>query len=324
MNEEELRALAWAALKKQDIPSVQAVIDALYPILETWWLRAIEDALRRGDLMLGRETISSASLGAIDALSGNTPDGRQRFEIEALLSRTYMRLIEDAVSSYPAEVNEEIQDELDLLLLAAAGHWDLPGGPPSAFSAALISGANFDIGALVAGRIGSRRGDVQVAVQELVRNTMRGLATEEATKKLRELLGLTSMRQWLGFSLDIWAYRWFNLGILEDARKRGYRFFRVINNPPNGPDARTTPFCRHIHGSIIDIDHALAQAQSYVDAAADRKYDAMKAAWPLLETPAANDTSEGAAERAERTLKRLGLPPYHPKCRTVVEPVRRG
>lgn len=317
---------AWDVLKKQDIPGVQAIMDQLYPVLETWWLEAIENALYRGDLLLGREEILAAPLLGINALSNATPDRRQRFEIEELLTNALMCLLDDAVSTFPPAVAQQVEEQSNNLMLLAAAFWGLSGPRSTARPLGLGAGSFADLEALVAGRIGTRRADVRRQVRDLVNNRLRGLeaASRNSVLELRDLLGVTSMRIWLDFTLDAWAYRWFNIGIMDDAGARGFRFFRVINNPPLGPDARTTPFCRHVHGKILDLEEVTLHVERYNDAVLRRDHRSMQTIWPLLTGADANDTSEGAGARFDREFRRLGLPPYHPRCRTIVEPIRRS
>ena len=116
-------------------------------------------------------------------------------------------------------------------------------------------------------------------------------------------------------ALDLWAYRWHSIGSFEGlvAQSGPDKIIIAVNNPPGGPDARTTPFCRWVHGQVISVTQARRQMQGYLAAIAQRDVTAAKAAWPILN---ASDAS-GEGVSFEVSFQRMALPPYHFFCRTV-------
>lgn len=136
-------------------------------------------------------------------------------------------------------------------------------------------------------------------------------------ERARDLIerGRTSLR----LAADLWGYRWFNIGLFEthdaEAGRTGRPLVLVaVNNPPWGPDARTTPFCRWVHDRPVSIQRVRDQISAYFEAQDKGDPKAAKAAWPLLSGKDA--LGDGAA--FETLFEELGLPPYHMRCRTIV------
>lgn len=332
----ELRKEACRCLK-QDIPEVEAVIAALTPILEQWWLDAIEETLRRGDLLLGIEEILAAPLPEIERLSGRTPDGRQRWEIENELMRLLQTQIEQSISSFSAEVAQEVAQGRDNLLAdaALALGLSLESEIMTAIEARLgplRAAAVADLETLMRGRILTRRPEIKAVLERLVRASTAPLAgaspvTAAATAQtlraeLRALLGAASPKSWIPFVADQWSYRWFNIGQFITAREDGFTVFEAFNNPPRGPDSKTTPFCRWIHKRPIGVNKAEDQIRRHVRASLAGDIERQMQNWPLLPSELANDKSPGADQRHALAMQNVGLPPYHARCRTVARPVR--
>jgi len=322
---------------KQDIPEVEAVIAALTPILEQWWLDAIEATLRRGDLLLGIEGITAARLPEIERLVGRTPDGRQRFEIEAELVKLLQTQIEEAVSSFTAAVAQEVEESRDLLLLdaALALGLSLEAETLAAIEAHLgpiRAGAVADLETLMRGRILTRRPEIKTILEKLARasttprasTASAGAAVTALTlrEELRAILGAASPRSWVPFVADQWSYRWFNIGQFMTARDDGFTMFEAFNNPPRGPDAKTTPFCRFIHKRQISVQRAENQIRTHVRHALAGNIKGLMENWPLLPSELTTDRGPGADARHALALQNVGLPPYHARCRTVAIPTR--
>jgi len=124
-------------------------------------------------------------------------------------------------------------------------------------------------------------------------------------------------RTGLKAAADLWGYRWFNLGLLktheaEAARNPSLRLI-AMNNPPFGPDSRTTPFCRWVNGRTISVERAQEQVVDYFSAIDDGDAEAAKAARPLLSASEATGGTGGF----EEVFSELGMPPYHYFCRTL-------
>lgn len=322
---------------KQDIPEVEAVIAALVPRLEQWWVEAIENILRRGDLLLGIEEILANPLTDVERLVGRTPDGRSREEIEAELVRLLQRQIRDAISALPTAIVEEAEEARDTLLQDAALALGLSLTVEQIRAAEarlgpVRAGAVADLQTLMLGRVDTRQGEIRTALQRLAqsrRASAAGLggvspaaAAQSLREELRALLGAASPRQWIPFVADQWSYRWFNIGQFLAARDAGFTLIQAINNPPYGPDVKTTPFCRWVHGRLIDVAGAENQIRRHVRASLAGDIGAVMMNWPLLSSNVAQDETPGGEARFALTFRRLGLPPYHARCRTVAVPFR--
>lgn len=322
---------------KQDIPEVEAIIAALTPRLERWWVEAIEDVLRRGDLLLGVEELIAAPLREIDRLSGRTPDGRTRIDIENELERLMVRQLRDAVTSFAPALAREIEEARDTLLLDAALALGLSLSDErlrviEARIGPLRAGAVQDLQTLMLGRIDTRMPEILESVRSLVRAAVRPStvtpvvgapsAVQSLRDELKAILGASSPRQWVPFVTDQWSYRWFNIGQFISARDSGLTLIRAMNNPPRGPDSKTTAFCRWVHRRVIDIGRAEQQIREHVRASLAGDIDALMANWPLLPSKIAEDKGPTAEASFSLNFRRMGLPPYHARCRTVPVPFR--
>jgi len=125
--------------------------------------------------------------------------------------------------------------------------------------------------------------------------------------RLSELLGGVKAKRWIPETIDLWAYRYFNVGGLLGAAQAGISTI-VAWNPK---DEKTTPFCNWVHGRTLSVSEETATFDRYSRAV--RRGDGAEARglWPIL-----NDARSGGAERFRNEFKRLGLPPYHFRCRT--------
>jgi hypothetical protein len=133
-------------------------------------------------------------------------------------------------------------------------------------------------------------------------------------RRLREILltGRTGIRA----GVDLWAYRWYNIGIVEGAAMHGSEELVIFNNPPSGPDAKTTPFCRWVHGRRITVRKVRQQRDAYLNAIRKGDVVAAKRVWPIL-----HDTQRMSEEEFAAAFEGLSAPPYHFFCRTVLRPL---
>lgn len=326
---------------KQDIPEVEAVIAALVPRLETWWVQAIEDALRQGDLLLGIEELTSAPLPQVEALAGRTIDGRSRPEIEAELVAILERRLRDQVTAFVPRLAQRVEEARDTLLLDAALALGLSLTVEQLVAlerrlGPLRAAAVADLQTLMVGRLDTRRPEIRAALERLARARVRSatgisgprpaaagaVAAQTLREELRALLGAASPRQWIPFVADQWSYRWFNIGQFLAARDAGFTLFRAVNNPPRGPDIKTTPFCRSIHLRLVDVAGAENQIRRHVRQSLGGNVQGLMQNWPLLDPDLVQDDGPAAEARHLLAFRRVGLPPYHARCRTVVQPVR--
>lgn len=130
--------------------------------------------------------------------------------------------------------------------------------------------------------------------------------------------------------VDAWAYRQNSIGVFLAAQAAGVRVL-IARNPL---DDRTTPFCRWVHGKPVSIERAARQVARMREAVEARDRDRMVDAWPMLNlskkamTAARADLRQDRAPGARisdqeiyrRFFLKVGLPPYHWRCRTIVVP----
>jgi hypothetical protein len=158
----------------------------------------------------------------------------------------------------------------------------------------------------------SIRPDFERLVREFLVGSSRGTAAKlSLIARLRELL-LRGRRNVVTLT-DLWAYRWHTIGSFNALAAREGVTIIAFNNPPSGPDTRTTPFCRWVHGKVIEVRRARQQIQAYLSAVAGRDVESAKASWPVLNSQDAS----GEGNSFEVSFRRLSLPPYHFFCRTV-------
>lgn len=111
------------------------------------------------------------------------------------------------------------------------------------------------------------------------------------------------------FVADLWAYRVFNLGGVVGGLQAGATAFEIRNNPPFGPDEKTTSFCRWVHGRLVSAERASTQIRNWRAAVGDGDIEAAAAAWPFVEANAPVETFAAQFET-------VWLPPYHGRCRS--------
>lgn len=125
----------------------------------------------------------------------------------------------------------------------------------------------------------------------------------------------------VGATLDSWAYRWFVIGQFEALDQSGVEIVRIVNNPPFGPDEKTTAFCRWVHGRVKSMRRIRARVQTQIEASLGGDAGALKSNWPFLDPEIARRGSELEFASFFRTA---GLPPYHFGCRDDIEAFRSG
>ena len=126
---------------------------------------------------------------------------------------------------------------------------------------------------------------------------------------------------------DAWAYRAFNLGAYLAAKSTGLEELVAVN--PD--DERTTPFCHWVNGKTIKIRRVERQVDAFLSAVRSGDRGGIVSAWPFLaQNPGAlrdlRDANGGSQNLGfRRFFAKVGLPPYHFRCRTRALPrFRRG
>lgn len=98
-----------------------------------------------------------------------------------------------------------------------------------------------------------------------------------------------------------------------DFQRRGIQFAIAFNNPPDGPDDRTTNFCRWVHLKRIGVANAAVKLDALRAAINARDEAAIKRALPVVRTRTGTTNAQHRVD-----FLRVGIPPYHWNCRTVL------
>lgn len=133
-----------------------------------------------------------------------------------------------------------------------------------------------------------------------------------ATEGLQRVLGLgEAAPRYFSAAADAFAYRWYSMGALAAAAAAGIEELQYLNNPPAGPDARTTPLCRSLHGRRFTVSVSSESALEYLQSISryghgftNSAFVPADAEWPASLGPPG-----------------LGIPPFHPRCRTIIAKV---
>ena len=289
-------AVLHTCLTCADIPSVKRQIDMLSPML----LEEYDDATNL--------TLDATLLDLEDFLTEDPELEDWSFFISAL----WLSLVRD-MGALDIEIERSVLISGRTLTRGGAS---AAGGPLSAVLREIAQPSADDL------LFWYRRvltTDVTIAADfgTMMRTFLAGERTRAAKltliQNLRQLL--LRGRRSVVTALDLWAYRWHSIGSFEGliAQSGPDKIIVAFNNPPGGPDVRTTPFCGWVHGKVISVTQARRQIQSYLAAVAQRDAPAAMAAWPVLN---ANDAS-GEGVSFEVSFQRMALPPYHFFCRTV-------
>lgn len=281
-----------------DIPGVQKHITMLLPMLEEVFDQNLED------------TLDATLLDIEDFTSEESSEEDWVFFLAAL----WLSTLNDLGTADPAVTRAaKVSGKALVQGGARRAGAPLPKGLPGELSAPSSGDLMFWFR-----RAASSDPSIAALFKDSVRDFLKGtrdtVSRLALIRNLREIL--MKARKALAVMLDLWAYRWNGIGAFEGlsagAETREIRII-AFNNPPNGPDARTTAFCRWVHGKTIEIRRARLQIQAYLGAVEAGDEDAAKAAWPIL------DSSDARGDGAdfEVSFRGLALPPYHFFCRTV-------
>jgi len=304
-----------------DIPAVQTIINLLSPGLEDWWAeimgQTVNDAVAR---LMELE----------DRIPGSRPDGlmfsaRPNRDEDVLLLALFSVLTRGSQAPLPARMDALVSRATTRLLLdggASVGSLDLSTEP------LLRNAAKDDLRAMLAGRISRREQEIKDVIRDFLRNArartplrpgdIPGGLGEGAGSLQEWLAGLTATAgletsQWLPQVVDLWSYRWFNVGAFRAARQRGVTDFVAFAIR----DQRTTPFCIWVHGRVVSTTRMQNQLDQHVRLSAEGDIEGMIRNWPMLP----NEIIRGSSARDfRRGFARVGIPPYHFGCRTRIRP----
>lgn len=183
----------------------------------------------------------------------------------------------------------------------------------AAIGAERLSLAADDLGAVLAGRTVTRRGELLEAAQVILRSrTVRRVPIQRQAwrEAVLAILGADGT-PWVRQAVEIWGIRWQSIGALVAASQAGVQRLVAVNPV----DDDTSTFCRWVHGRSVSVAEALGQADSFLEAVRDRDVVRAIDAWPLL--PA---SARGVSEFEEH-FARTKVPPFHWGCRTQLQRV---
>lgn len=289
---------ACCSLAKQDIPEVEAVIQVVQPILDELWPDTADNLI---DIAFDR-------LGGLERPL-DPEDDSQALEdlILAIVGALELRL----GLVLPLEGQQAILAATERLLAAGGAS---VGSAPALGATGAAGLPQTGLGDLEV----ALRGRVQLRRQELGQTLLEAATSAEPLETFREplaeLLG-RSTAGWLPFVVDTWAYRWFNVGAFVGARQQGVSAFRLFNNPPIGPDERTTLFCAWVHQKLVPVARVETQLAEMERAIRNNNIRLAMRAWPLWRIEDGTSNTDFA-----NFFLRVGLPPYHGRCRTVARP----
>jgi len=309
-------------LRKQGVPEVEAVVAAVQELAEDHWREVAGDAAAELEAELAALPDTSPT-SDVDPLAERTGAERRRL-LETLVAALLLSFRRGLERPLPARRRRAVREAAERLLATGArtsgGSLRLASAPAQE----TLLAAERDLTLLLRGRALQRADELERLVRLfLTDGAVRvpaeagaGGGREAWRQELRAVLGLEGP-SWVPATVAAWAYRWHNVGgfLAATAGAVAPQTLVAFNNPPDGPDASTTPFCGIVHGRVVAVGRARQQLERYRRAVLSDDLDAAVGAWPLLSSGEANDVDRG---RALARFAGLGLPPYHWECRTVV------
>lgn len=312
---------------KQDVPEVEAIIGLLQNPLEDFWTRMMQEALDIAVQQL-RDLEDGLPTSMVDGLI--QPEGRRRNE-ELLILAFIEALVGAARGPLSARLERLITRATEELLRSGGRSQGLEidlGTEPLARAA-----ARNDLRTLISGRIETRTAELREQAQEFLRSRRaRTPARAGDITGAAEGFKATSLQDWLANNVDIaglrtsewlpavadqWAYRWFVIGQYLSGVQAGLTELRAVAVI----DGVTTEFCKWVNGRVIAVGRAARQLDRHIRASMERDIETLMANWPMLSSKIVQSKNRGILRRA---FSRVGLPPYHFRCRTLVQWVRIG
>jgi len=312
---------------KQDVPEVEATIGLLQRPLEALWRARVREALGVAVSRL-RELEDDLPTSAVDGLA--LEQGARGARNEKLLIAAFLAALDEAVRApLPARIEGLLTQATENLLqdgaLSQSLTLDLAREP------LVRAAARADLRTLIAGRIDTRADELRDQVREFLRSKrartpaqpgditeaapgFRANNLQEWLARNVELVGLQTSK-WLPAVVDQWAYRWFVTGQFLAGLQAGFTELRAVAVI----DGKTTPFCVWVNGRVVSVSGAQEQLDRHMRAALSGDIDALMGNWPMLDSKIVQSDDRRALRRA---FARVGLPPYHFRCRTTLQWVR--
>lgn len=295
-----------------DVPEVEAAKVLLATMIERMWYARVYEAFRQLAPLL-------------DDIPARVRSDRETEDLALALYGALYRRISLPMPTVEAEsvrrVSRLLLTDGGRTVVGRAGDVSLPSHVGLVPEALLPLRGEQDLETLLVGRLIERREEVLREFRYWV--TQPAIRTDAWFETLRNLLGAGQDGEpatpsfWIPTkALDQWAYRWYSIGAYAQAARRGQALY-YVNNPPNGPDERTTTFCRWIHGRAVDMQQADGQIALLFQAAQMGSYSLLKSAWPMQTFGKGATTAE-----FELALDRGALPGFHWRCRTQLSTTR--
>lgn len=297
---------------KQDVPEVEAVVAAIEPLMDRFWgrklgqiIRYLEDTLRGYPRALGRDAVDTLVL--VQDL-----EAAIERELEVLLAA----LRDRASCPLPAEGATAVEEAADELLTAGAAAIGLLS-PVDVRSRVL---ARLELQSVILGRLISQAAELKGLLRQYLTDRelragfeLRGTGTlsvgDAWRQQVLEILG-SRWQTWGPQTVDAWAYRRYNLGTFLAGERAGVTEWIAVNPLDN----LTTRFCRWVHGRTVAVGRIRGQLEQLEIAVLEGDLEALMDIWPL-DAPQSGDPRDN-----RRNFARMGLPPYHFRCRTVIRP----
>jgi hypothetical protein len=279
-----------AALKKAGTgtPEVEAAIDVLMPDLLLHWRKESERV--------------------ISEIERRNRDAFNRDTVVAVLASLMLRL-----EVLPVRSETAIDEIVATLFLEGQRAAGLEGDALAPFLDRLDApaAARDDLRLALHGKSLEARQAVARALRaQIVQIDSPAAARVALRMTLQEALGADGA--WLASAVSNWAYRWYGAAVAAAADAQGFTRLRAVNNPPFGPDQRTTPFCVYAHNREIlgGTASVLGTFAQYAEAIRAGDWIAVQDVLPF--------SSEAPPAGTPLTTP----PPYHHNCRTVPEIIR--
>lgn len=285
-------------------PEVEAVIAIVYALLAPWWRAEAERIVTQLE--------QSRRAGApLDVLAGLISI---QIPFRTAPPASTLAAIRESARTLLEEAAQAAEQPL---FLTTAAREQLAGSSLQGLLLGLEGRAAFaQSRALTAlSVLTARMGEAQRRIEGGAPVELEELRAAEADWREALAAAVDSDASRLRAVVEGWAYRWSNLGIVHVTRLAGFQRLMVLNNPPLGPDSRTTPFCAYAHGRTIPIQQLGQQLDEHIAAVATGSASAVAEQWPLL------SRAEVEGGDFEALLSRVGMPPFHFGCRNVLRPV---
>jgi hypothetical protein len=321
--------LATCALcAKASIPEIEAAIALLDPFVQRE-LRSIADAVYRE--LLERLDALSDDLGAAD-VDALVEAGRNRNDVLAAILAGLLAVVEQGYGAFVSgEFRRRVQEGVETIFRFAERDVGLVLAGPQV--ELLRQAAVTQLDALLRDTVLGQSLEVRRLLETyLTTATPRapsagvlsaaagdsGLSREQFQIELAERLAPETSANLV---LDAWAYLQANVATMTASQQAGFRAFEVVAVGGKEGDGRTTAFCRWAHGRIIPMSRIGPQLALLQDASLRGDAAAIKEAWPFLDGETAR---KGDELQFERFFRRVGIPPYHHRCRSRARPIRIG